>query len=76
MFHQEPIRPAVKDIPRGFKVNPKDAVTVTFHALLPMQLWKWDERSEVYIRFGSDKLGLWECDCGPMQTVRLVYQIK
>ena len=76
MFHQEPIRPVVKDIPRGFKVNSEDAVTVTFHALLPMQLWKWDERSEVYIRFGSDKLGLWEYDCGPMQTVRLVYQIK
>ena len=71
MFHQEPIRPAVwKDPPSGFKFKPEDAVTVTFHALLPMQLWKWDERSEVYIRFGTSGLGLWECDCGPMKPVR------
>ena len=41
--------------------------SVFFHAIIPVSLWLFDETSEVYIRFGSDKLGDWNCDVGPMR---------
>ena len=46
--------------------------SVIFHALLPVSLWEFDDTSEVYIRFGSDKLGEWNCDIGPMKISRFV----
>ena len=46
--------------------------SVIFYALLPVSLWEFDETSEVYIRFGSDKLGDWNCDIGPMKILRFV----
>ena len=47
-----------------------DTDAVTVHALLPMQLWKWKKGSEVYICYGNERLGSWQCDCGPMKPVR------
>ena len=45
-------------------------ITIVFHALLPSPLWKWDDTSDVYIRFDSSRLGNFQSDCGPMVVVR------
>ncbi|XP_019853235.1 PREDICTED: E3 ubiquitin-protein ligase RNF213-like [Amphimedon queenslandica] len=41
--------------------------TIVFHALLPLSLWEFDDTSRVCIRFGSNKLGSWQCDVGPCE---------
>ena len=61
-----------KDGPQGLIGNPGEMTSVIFHALLPVSLWEFDETSEVFIRFGSDKLGEWNCDIGPMKISRFV----
>ena len=70
-------RPATwKDPPRGLKGNPDQMIAVTFYVLLPVSLWEFDDKSdEVYIRFGSDKLGDWQCDVGPMTVNKYVINI-
>ena len=52
--------------------DPRHMVRVVFHALLPSKLWEFDETSEVYIRFGCDKLGAWTFDHGPMKALKYV----
>ena len=55
----------------GFKESkPENMITVVFHALLPSSFWKWDDTSEVYMRFGNDKFGDFKFDCGPMTVFR------
>ena len=66
-------RPCIwKDGPKGLIGNPGEMTSVIFHTLLPVSLWEFDETSEVFIRFGSDKLGKWNCDIGPMKKHRFV----
>lgn len=58
--------------PKGLKGQPTQMTTIFFHALLPISLWEFDRSSEVFIRFGSDKLGNWNCDIGHMTKARFV----
>ena len=64
-----------KDPPSALTQSPKESKTVVFHAVLPTDLWEWDNDSEVYIRFGHRNLGAWHCDCGPMTIVKYVVKI-
>ena len=38
---------------------------VIFQAMIPKDIWEWNESAEVYMRFGVPKLGNWEHDYGP-----------
>lgn len=42
-----------------------DAVRIEMHAVIPVGLWQWNEKSKVYIRFGLPQLGNWKFDYGP-----------
>ena len=58
------------------KGNPDQMIAVTFHALLPVSLWEFNDKSdEVYIRFGSDTLGKHQCNVGPMNVTKYVIKL-
>ena len=48
---------------------------ITFHAIVPMACWEWDEKSHIHIRFGHKQLGNWEVDCGQFQISRLLLKL-
>ena len=50
--------------------DPKTSMKITFHAILPLAHWEWDDKSHMHIRFGHDKLGNWEVDCGKFLVAR------
>lgn len=45
-------------------------ITVTFHAIVPKALWKWDELSRMHIRFGHKDLGEWQHNTGVFMESR------
>ena len=59
-------------IPQGLQAPPEKSIAVTFHAVVPLPFWEWEEStSRMHIRFDDYKLGLWK-DCGKMVKHRLV----
>ena len=61
-------------MPRGFSNSGnQNVMCIMFKVIIPTQLWGWDEKSEVYMRFGQDFLGKWEYDFGPGEKRLLVY---
>ena len=38
---------------------------IRFHAVIPKDVWEWDESAKVYMRFGIPELGNWETNQGP-----------
>ena len=52
--------------------SPDEAVTVTFHVLVPYAVWNWDEKSCIHLRFGHPKLGNWKLDHGSFKETRYV----
>ena len=47
--------------------DPKKTMKITFHAIVPLAYWEWDDDSHIYVRFGHKTLGLWKEDCGNFQ---------
>ena len=45
----------------------RHSIAVTFHALVPLAAWEWDDRSKMHIRFGLIELGDWKYNCGDFQ---------
>lgn len=45
---------------------------LTFHAIVHLGYWEWDNTSRIHIRFGHEKLGSWEVDCGKFQIARYI----
>ena len=43
---------------------------VIFRAVIPKDVWEWDESAKVCMRFGNPELGNWETDYGPGQVER------
>ncbi len=64
--------PTTHEVPKGLTASREKSITVTFHALLLKQMWEWNAKSKMYIRFGSFELGGWEYDCGPLTEHRYV----
>lgn len=48
----------------GILSNCDHAVAVTFHVIVPLDYWQWDQSSHIYLRFGHTKLGSWKHDIG------------
>lgn len=38
---------------------------IVFRAIVPKDVWKWDEKSKVYMRFGGFYFGEFKFDFGP-----------
>ena len=69
-------RPQTDRVPDGFYSpnNKAAAVTIIFTAVLPKEIWKWDnDTSHVYMRFSNMRLGAWKYDFGPGILVRYEY---
>ena len=47
-------------------------MAVTFHCILPKDLWKWDEESRMYLRFEGEWLGNWKHNVGYFKVDRYV----
>ena len=45
-----------------YRDNPSSC-EITFHVIIPMEAWEWDEHSCMHIRFGKP-LGDWKQDFG------------
>lgn len=43
---------------------------ISFRALLPKKAWEWNEKSEVYMRFGRSQFGDFKYDVGPGEIER------
>lgn len=43
----------------GIHVSPDQSLAVTFHALLPKDVWKWESNTKMTMRFGDARLGKW-----------------
>ena len=58
------------DIPYGFKPSDEKSMMVIFHAIVPLDIWEWNDKSEIYLRFGDPQFGNWKFDAGPGQQIR------
>lgn len=54
----------------GLKGPPENSIAVTFHAIVPRALWKWDNSSHMHIRFEGGALGNWEHNVGDFKPGR------
>ena len=48
----------------GVHISHDKSIAVTFHVIVPLEVWNWDNKSSIRIRFGHRKLGNWMCDIG------------
>ena len=51
-------------LPQGFRVSERDSINVIFHVIVPLDIWEWDETSQICLRFGHPDLGGWGFNCG------------
>ena len=59
--------------PSGFcSHKDKNTISIVFHAVIPKDVWEWDEDARVYMRFGVHELGNWDYDYGPGQVERYI----
>ena len=61
------------DVPDGLKPSNEDSMMVIFRAIVPLDIWEWDDQSKIYIRFGHPKFGNWKVDVGPGKRIRYNY---
>ena len=60
-------------MPQGLQAPPEKSTAVTFHAIVPLLFWEWeDANSHMHIRFDRFALGQWRYNCGKMTKQRLV----
>ena len=63
-------------VPQGFQAPPEKSIAVTFHVIVPLAFWEWEEStSRMHIQFGDYSLGLWK-DCGDFIKLRYVLYSK
>jgi hypothetical protein len=46
------------------------SVNVTFHAVVPLSAWSWNDNSLMTVRFGDPKLSGWNKDGGALLMKR------
>ena len=64
-FHLHRAVPNVENVPHGLKHSNMHSMTVIFLAIVPLDIWEWDDSSSIYIRFGHSEFGDWKFDAGP-----------
>ena len=48
----------------AFDPPPNRSLAVTFHVLLPIKVWNWNDNSHLQLVFGHDKMGKWDQPVG------------
>ena len=46
---------------------------VEFYAIVPLDIWEWDQDSGIYMRFGYSEFGNFEQDIGPGEMIRCCF---
>ena len=63
------------DPPKGLCAPADKSITISFHVLVPLDLWGWDATSKMHIHFDHKDLGAWNCNCGDFQEIGLVLKL-
>ena len=58
------------EFPPGINCSEGLSMQVEFHAIVPLDVWEWDQDSKIYIRFGYSEFGDFEHDIGPGEIIR------
>lgn len=48
----------------GFQTIQANSISVTFHVLLPYEIWGWNEKTKLVMFFGEQILGNWRAGIG------------
>ena len=59
----------------GFGYTLADSIAVTFHVLVPYQMWGWNEQKKLAMYFGGQNLGSWKAGVGDF-TGRYAFFMK
>ena len=71
-FYEKTFSVFYRNKPRGFYTHQDEGtMRIIFKAVIPTQVWGWDETSAAYMRFGHNELGKWGYDYGPGHVERL-----
>jgi hypothetical protein len=59
----------------GFHPPAEKSLEVTFHVLVPKNVWNWDNtcKSHMHMQFGHPKLGEWKEDVGEFIIKRYIH---
>ena len=52
----------------GLNVPADQSFQVTFHAIVPINLWGWSDKHEMFLVFGIQQLGYWRKHVGDFGT--------
>lgn len=58
------------NVPRGFQPSKEHSMLVVFDTIVPLDIWEWDDKSKIYIKFGHSEFGDWKYDAGPGEEIR------
>ena len=48
----------------------KNGVEITFRVILPLDLWEYNEKSSLHLRFSHPQLGFWIHNVGEFKSLR------
>ena len=54
----------------GVHPPPERMIEVVFNVLIPANIWGWNEKCEVHLRFGHTRLGRWKKNIGNFDLMR------
>ena len=56
----------------GIHESCEEAISINFNVIIPKQLWEWNKKCQIFLRFGNLRLGLWGMNVGKFETFRYV----
>lgn len=59
-LHYSPTRDITTGHVAAFSPSVEKCFTVTFHVLVPIKEWEWNDQSEIHLLFGHKDLGDWK----------------
>ena len=54
----------------GLNPPPSKKIDIIFHVLIPTNIWGWNEKCRVHLRFGHIDLGKWNESIGDFVLMR------
>lgn len=62
--------PVVEVNTTGIHADQDKSINVTFHVLVPLEMWNWNANSRIRIQFGHQRLGNWKFGIGEFCSPR------
>lgn len=59
----------------GIHASPDQSLAVTFHVLVPKDVWKWDSNTKMTMRFGDRRLGNWQKDVVFLEEQKVISEL-